>query len=275
MPNEEQQDQEDQRRLFFAFEVAAPWPEKCPKGRLLQSDQRHMTAAFIGRSDYSILQPLLSAMPLPGFKVGFAGFFNRIVFLPKAHPRVVAWHVEWLDEASGVNAYVHVLTDWLKEHGFNPDERAEFLPHVTLCRSPFSFHEWRDAFHKLPMGLTALHLYESVGGLQYKSLWKHQLLPPFEEIEHTADIAFKVHGESVSQIYRHAFCALAWKYPEILKHKEESWEVETVDDIVMKLNAITGKADAEAGCPFKAVSYHGEIQSCADGTLMWEMIVDV
>jgi RNA 2',3'-cyclic 3'-phosphodiesterase len=33
-------------------------------------------------------------------------------------------------------------------------------------------------------------------------------------------------------------------------------------------------SDVEVGCPFKAVSYHGEIHE-SNGLLQWEMIVDV
>ena len=38
----------DQKRLFFGFEVKAPWPQGLPKGRILKEDQRHITIAFLG-----------------------------------------------------------------------------------------------------------------------------------------------------------------------------------------------------------------------------------
>lgn len=265
----------DQRRLFFAFKVAAPWPEQLPKGRLVDSEQRHLTLAFLGEVDYGHLLRILPSIPLPSFKISLVGSFDRLLFLPKAHPRVVSFHVDWMEKSEVVGGYCKILVDWLRSRGFDPDVKDEFLPHVTLCRSPFSFHEWREVDFCLPLHLTGLHLYESVGGLQYRSIWEHAIGLPFIEIEHTADIAFKIYGETISQIYCHAFCALAWKFPQLLNYKPEDWDAESVDDIVKGLNIITAHIDAEGGCPFKAVSYHGDIESSTNGHLIWEMIVDV
>ena len=264
-----------QKRMFFAFEVSAPWPASYPHGRLLDERQRHLTAAFLGSADYAILQTILKEIPLPSFNIGMAGIFNQVIFLPKMHPRVAAWHVEWLDDALALQAYVRQLLDFLKARGFNPDDRGDFLPHVTICRSPFNFHEWRQAFQKLPMSIKVLHLYESLGDLQYRPLWSYPLMAPFEEIEHTADIAFKVRGKNVPQLFKHAFLALAYKHPELVKYRNIEWSAETIEDVIIQLNAIVSKADADTGCPFKAVSFHGEIETQPDGTLTWEMIVDV
>jgi hypothetical protein len=47
-----------------------------------------------------------------------------------------------------------------------------------------------------------------------------------------------------------------------------------IDEIVMQLNEIVSHADAELGCPFKAISYHGNLNKKA-AVWEWEMIVDV
>lgn len=214
-------------------------------------------------------------MPLPTFHVGFSGQFDKILFLPQAHPRVVAWQVSWFQKESPLQTYIYVLQEWLKENGFKTGGHKEFLPHVTLCRAPFDYATWKKEFHKLPLMLKSLHLYESLGQLQYKPIWSHLILPPFEELEHTADIAFKIRGETVDQIYWHALTAMAFKMPELLDYAIESPQIDTVDAIIMQLNAIISRADTALGCMFKAVSLHGEIDLQTDGTLEWEMIVDV
>lgn len=266
---------EKNKRLFFAFEVNAPWPKSLPKGRLLQEEQRHMTVAFLGQANYSKLLPFLPKIPLPPFKVGLTGEFDRLLFLPERHPRVAAWHVSWLDDGQLLAAYAHNLIDWLKGQNFNLDDRKEFLPHVTIGRAPFDFHAWRESFQKLPMLVRNLHLYESLGQLHYQPIWTQHLHAPFEELEHTADIAFKVRGETVSQIFLHAAAALAFKYPEMLKFKKDNVHISTIDDVIIELNRLISRTDATVGCPFKAVSFHGEIEQDPDETLTWEMIVDV
>lgn len=266
---------DDKKRLFFAFEISSPWPEVLPSGRLLQEEQRHMTAAFLGQTNYSPLQTILPKVPLPQLKVGLAGHFDKILFLPEGHPKVVAWHVSWLDDPAQLLVYVRTLIDWLKKEGFKPDDRRDFLPHVTVCRAPFEFSEWRHAFQKIPLIINSLKLYESIGQLHYQPLWSHCFKNPFEELDHIADIAFIIRGETIPQLYLHAFTALAFKFPELLAYRQESDQPQTVDEIVVALNRIIAAADSSIGCPLKAVSFHGEIGQEEGGILTWEMIVDV
>lgn len=264
----------EDKRLFFALEAEAPWWQKLPKGRLIKEDQRHLTVAFLGNIDFSLLKPHLSNCPIPGFQVGLTGVFDKVAFLPKNHPKVVAYHTS-LEDLPLLIAYVRTLGNWLNAHGFTPHEHKEFLPHITICRAPFDFQEWRQAFHQIPVVLKALHLYESAGGLQYTPIWTHHLHLPFEELDHTADVAFNIYGESLEQLFRHSFIALAFKDPELIKYWQKGGlDLKTIDDVIIALNQIVARADSAAGSPFKAVSFHGEVQK-ENGLLKWEMIVDV
>jgi RNA 2',3'-cyclic 3'-phosphodiesterase len=264
------------KRLFFAFEILAPWPENLPSGRILDSQIRHMTLAFIGQADYRKLQKLLPIIPKPPFNIGLTGQFSAPLFLPKKHPRVVAWQIAWLDDSFFLLAYQKQLISWLQSNGFKPDVRHEiFLPHVTLSRAPFNSKEWEETFTPLPLILGDLHLYESLGHLNYQPCWSYLIKKPFQEIAHTADIAFCIRGDSLEQIYNHAQIALAFKFPALTPFFKPSDKITHLDEVVILLNEILSKADQEVGLPFKAVSFHGEIEEETDGSLKWEMIVDV
>lgn len=262
------------KRLFFAFEILAPWPEKLPKGRLLDEDQRHLTLAFLGTSDYGKMTEAIKRFPYPPFRVGPAGYFNELVLLPPHHPRVAAWHVEWLDDPIPIELYRESLTAWLQNEGFDPDIREKFLWHATLCRAPFHPGDWRKAFSKIPLIVKALHLYESLGNSKYAPLWTYHFHLPFEEYEHTADIAFMIKGESLEEIKRHALTALAFKCPEMLSYRTTQRSIETIEEVIIDLNESIALADQSIGSPFKAVSFHGDLRE-EDGILEWEMIVDV
>lgn len=257
------------------MEVQAPWPEPLPAGRRLDERHRHMTVAFLGHTDYALLQSLLPQIPIPPFKVGLTAIFDQCLFFPDRHPHVVAWHVDWLEGWELLQDYQKKLIAWLQQGGFNPDVRKEFLPHVTLARSPFNPHPWKKTFVPLPMMTSSFQLYESVGNLRYEPVWSHPLAPPFVEIEHTADIAYQIHGESLEQMQLHALTALAFKCPDLVKHLEERPRPESLDDLIIHLNQCIAHVDSRRGCPFKAVSFHGDLKELENGFLRWEMIVDV
>lgn len=262
------------KRLFFGVEVLSPWPEHYPKGRLLDPAHRHMTLAFLGNVEYQKVADLLPSFPTPSFKVGLAGSFNKPLFLPERHPHVVAWHAEWLDDPQHFLEWQKTLSKWLKDHGFSINER-DFLPHVTVCRSPFYPREWKKAFSPLPYISKDIHLFESVGNLQYVPCWSVPIRSPFEEIEHTADIAFVVRAENIDQLHNHAQIALAFRFPKLLSFLQHHEKITSLEDSIIALNEIISRADGEIGCPYKAVSFHGELFQESDGTLKWEMIVDV
>jgi 2'-5' RNA ligase len=263
----------EQKRLFFGFEVSAPWPIELPHGKLLKEADRHMTLAFLGQMDYSSLMDKISLLPPLPFKVGLSGQFDKCLFLPEKHPHVVAWHMDWLGEEALINAYHQHFVQWLKNEGFNHDTR-ELMPHMTLCRTPFNVKQWEKSFLKLPFFLKNLHLYESLGHSNYSSCWSYPCLPSFEEIDHTADIAFLIHGEHLAQLHKNALIALAFKFPLLLEFHPSNKDFNSLDEIIISLNAVVAKADEAFGCPFKAISFHGEMKE-NENCLSWEMIVDV
>jgi len=263
------------KRLFFALEVDAPWPEKLPEARTIDKTDRHMTVAFLGETDYEMMSSLLPSIPSLPFRVGMSAHFDRCLFLPERHPHVVAWRVNLWEGSVAIEKYQEQLFAWLRSHNLPVDTRNRFLPHVTLCRSPFMVGEWKQDFIPIPLIIKNLHLYESLGNVKYKPCWTQPLIVPFEEIEHTADIAFRVSGETSLQLYRNAFAALSFKFPKLLEFFSNPNAIGDVDEIVMRLNEAICLADATHGCPFKAVSFHGEIIRAEDQTLKWEMIVDV
>lgn len=260
------------KRLFFACEVAAPWPLKHPPARLVDPASRHLTLAFLGDLPYPPLEAILPSFPVPGFKVGPTGYFDRCLFLPERHPHVVAWNVQW-DDAAPLLEFQQQLTAWLLSHGYAVDQRP-LLSHVTIARDPVHMEPWQKSFVALPMCVRGIHLYESVGNLVYQPIWSMPLLAPFQEISHTADLAFLIQAESIQGLQRHAQSALAFKYPPLLRYVKNAPLEANLDDIVIALNRLITACDSEIGCPLKAVSFHGDVR--VEGTIhQWEMIVDV
>jgi RNA 2',3'-cyclic 3'-phosphodiesterase len=61
----------------------------------------------------------------------------------------------------------------------------------------------------------------------------------------------------------------------LLPYFDETRIPEGIDQLVIALNQAVSQEDQERGCPFKAVSFHGEIHQEEGQLLTWEMIVDV
>lgn len=265
----------DFKRLFFALEIAAPWPQDLPQGRCLFEADRHLTLAFLGITDFSRIHSLLPSLPSPP-SMGLAGVFDSCLFLPLRHPHVVAWHIDWWDPSQALQEFQTKLIEWLGFHKIHCDMRErEFLPHVTICRQPFLARKWDQAFRPLPMMTSHFHLYESLGHSRYQPVWSYPIVAPFTEIEHTADIAFHIHGHTFEDLYRHAKIALAFKSPSFLPYLSGTLlHVSCIEEIVMDLNMRIGQADAEIGSPFKAVSFHDTLME-NNQMLTWQMIIDV
>jgi 2'-5' RNA ligase len=265
----------ENKRLFFGIEATSPWPHSFPHGRLIQEHNRHATLAFLGEADWNKLAPQLDKFPIPTFKAGLAGIFDKCLFLPKKHPHVVSWHIDFAETLNPLEIYQKTLSKWLNTLGFNVSEHeGNWLPHVTIARQPSELETWQSTFVPLPVIFKGIYLYQSVGNSNYHPLWSLPLTQPWDEIEHTADIAFVIRGESIQQIYRHAVLALAFKFPPLLLHLPNHSELANLDDVVILLNDAISLSDREVGCPFKAVSFHGELEKINE-ILHWEMIVDV
>ncbi len=263
----------DKKRFFFAAQIQAPWPQDYPPARMIPEETRHVTLAFLGEQSLSKLQELLPSVPLPPFRIAPAGIGKELLFLPPGSSRVAALSIEWLDSPSSLETYQHALSLWLQNHGYPMDQRS-FLSHVTISRAPFEKKAWEEHFTPLPLFVSAIHLYESVGHLEYRSLWNILLQLPFEEFEHTADIAFHIYGNSLQQLHQNAQLALAFKFPLLVEFFSSTLQ-EKLEEIIISLNEIVGLADAKYGCPFKAISFHGLVKEAEDNLLHWEMIVDV
>ncbi|MBS0629231.1 MAG: hypothetical protein JSS30_03285 [Verrucomicrobia bacterium] len=260
---------EGEKRLFFGFSIEEPWPHSYPRGRIIEENSRHLTLAFLGDVPFSRLRNALPQFPDPPVSLGPAGICDKLLFLT----RVVAQHVTWLVDDAPLLAFQQTVCQWLETLGY-PIDRRPLLPHITLARAPFVEKEWERWFEPLPCIVTGIHLYESIGNLTYHSLWEIPLTRPFEEIEHTADIAFHVKGKNPAELYLHAALALSFKYPPFLKFIETG-PVGDLNQVIKELNRMIAQCDLSTGCPFKAVSYHTKLKQCQEGFINWEMIVDV
>ncbi len=262
-------------RLFFCMEAVSPWPDEFPPGRVLSAPDRHLTLAFLGDADLDCLQQSLGDFLIPPFTIGLAAVFDRPIFLPPSSPRVAAWHIDWLEQKTEFLAFQKSLVLWLKERGFPVREnKGEYLSHVTLARQPFVISEWKKSFQKLPLYGKNIHLCESLGYSKYKVHWIYPILAPFDPIEHTADLAFLVRGKNLDQLHLHAQLALSFYFPPLI-HYFNFGAVASLEEIVSGMNGMVARADMEIGCPFKAVSFHGEIVQKENSMMEWEMIADV
>ncbi len=256
--------------IFFAAEICAAWPEEFPPGRILEEKNRHMTLVFLGSVDPAHLLPhllphlLQTEFPKPKFHIGLGGKTTGWVFLP----HVIAAKVEWISEHANLADYKKELETALKK------EKRPFFPHITIARNPFSTDEWENFPCDIPFYVSSIVLQESQGFSIYETLWSYPLIPPFEEIEHTADIAFLIRGLKVHDLELHAQLALAFKFPTLLPYIQKKNKPSSLDHVIANLNQMISKADQEIGTPLKAISYHAQIVQ-NENYLEWKMIVDV
>jgi RNA 2',3'-cyclic 3'-phosphodiesterase len=260
-------------RLFFGVSISAPWLEDLPKGRLIPEKMRHITLLFLGKCDKKKVLSLISILPKWTTSLAPCGIARDLLFFPEQNPRVVACDAKWLEGGDSLMQFQQELERVFVDRGFVQPSRRLFIPHITIARKPFEMHEWMQRFVPMPFFIRGIELYQSVGNLQYRSLWEESLHPPFEEIPHTADIAFKVYGESYAQLHRHAELALAFQFPSFVAYFTSQLQ-NSLEEIIMALNNAIAMLDEQIGSPWKAVSFHTKLETL-NHLLMWEMIVDV
>lgn len=242
-PRPEMEKQAETKRVFLAFEVHSPWPKILPQGRILKEEARHLTIAFIGDIHYASLENILNSFPPPKILVGMSGKFDHCLFLPKKKPNVVSWHIEWDDHHFDLAIYKQELINWLTEHQIPIKHYNEiFLPHVTLSRRPFQFHEWRKAFQVLPLYIKDIHLYESKSGLNYTPLWTWPLLAPFEVIKVHEGLILSIRGEKLTSLFKHCISAIAFFYPSILSKNSSPMQFQHFGELFPFLEKILKKA---------------------------------
>lgn len=239
----------DTKRLFFGFEVYAPWPEDLPDAKTLKAKHRHLTIAFLGDTSYKQVRSLIPKMPKPSFRVGPIAVSDACLCLPKRDPRVVTWHVAPFGKDT-ITEYQKEVSSFLGERGYPVDER-EFLKHITLGRSPFNKKEWKKSFRPLPLYLKNFHLYESFNDLRYEPIWTHDLLPPFEEVQ---EGLFHLHGESFQEVFLNSQIALAFKCPSLIPFLDPNYTVRNLHDGGIRLRSILNSA------------YEGRVTAIRDAT---------
>jgi RNA 2',3'-cyclic 3'-phosphodiesterase len=266
-------------RCFIGAEIHAPWLDTPLDGRIIAPIHRHLTLLFLGNISLDELFMHMDSFPKPSFVLAPSGILDRLLFLPKEdNCRVVAANVQGMNRE--IETFQEACALWFQSWhpNFSPHD---FLPHVTLARSPFDPKEWENSFSPLPFFIPAIHIYESIGNLTYHTLRSFPLIAPFEEFQHTADMAFYIRGRGVDEIFFHAQLALSFYVPNLLSFIDSRPSVQSLDEVIIALNDWLARADEEEGIPFKAVSFHGKMEKIyydnqnKHQLFQWEMIVDV
>lgn len=227
---------------FVGYGIEAPWPENVPSGQIVPPLSRHLTTLFFGKE-----KPQREVLTKPPFVLSPGGVIDGLLFLSK----VVAYSPSF----------------------FEPGITSVKLPHITVSRTTGQEELWEKQFYPIPFYLKDLNLYHTVGHLQYEKVETYPFIPPFEEIEHTADIAFMVRGRHVGELYRNGALALAFRVPTLSKWIFAELP-KSLEEVVTALNRLLYLLDVEEGSPLKAVSHAGFVEPKGD-FLEWEMIVDV
>jgi RNA 2',3'-cyclic 3'-phosphodiesterase len=260
------------KKVFFGFDIETLWVDIPKEKKMINEANRHVTVVFLGNLDIGEID--FNDLPKADFEIGPVGFFNKCLFLPPRHPRLVAYQIDFFEKDTLIKSFQKKLFEFFikKNIVIKPNN---FLPHVTICRNDFNKKVWEESFKFLPLFIKSLNFYESFKNSEYKTLWQKDFIKPFEEIEHTADIAFIIRGKNYTDLLYNSFIALAFKSLDLLLYIKELNKVESIDDVVIKLNEIITKAEIDGFyIPFKAVSFHAYIEK-KDDILNWEMIVDV
>lgn len=250
-------------RLFFAMQAKLPFFEM-PFGRSLLENDRHLTLTFLGERKKDEILSKMGNLALPFNLLSPSARCDQILFLSN----VVALNVKFLSHLDFVLSIKRDL-DLL----YQIDASEPWLPHITLARAPFDAKGYEELNVNLPALFTSFHLYESKGSLTYVPIWSFQFLEPFEIVSHTADLAFKIRGETFSDLFHSAALAISFQYPELFKFYEKK-ECTNLEEVIEKLNEFITVCDIEIGSEIKAVSHSSNIVH-QNKIYTWEMILDL
>jgi 2'-5' RNA ligase len=259
----------DTQRLFIGWECLLSSYSPIIHGRKI--DPAHLTLSFLGNISQKMMQQKLCNLPCFNEKISPCLLADGIIFLPENKPRVAALTFSHIPKV--ISEYQTHLSQWIASLGLSI-KQSPFFPHVSLIRQPFDEQEMLRWFVPQPVALQSIHLFESVGNLKYEKRATIPLLAPFEEIEHTADLAFIIRGQTMKELYDHAIMALAYKYPPILS-LHAPYTPQDLSDLIKNLNHLITRLDLDVGCPLKAVCYSGDIHAKDAKILEWKMIIDV
>lgn len=260
-------------RLFFGFEVLAPWQDPLPQGRILEESSRHITLAFLGEHPLPSLIDQTSSLPQFSAPFGFGGIFDAPLFLPERRANVVAYHAVW-ERDEKVTEFKNDLLLWLESLKIFPRKWDNALWHLTMARAPLDKKHWKTTFTPIPFILKGFHLYQSHPDLRYEKKLSFSFPPPFYEVEHTKDTTFHIIGEDFQALAFHAKIALGFRFPKLTRYISFQKKEESQEELIGELNRAIQNAKIAEGVPLKAVSYHGELIEM-NGGLFWEMMCDV
>jgi len=265
----------NKKKVFFGFEIETFWIDIPKEKKNISEKNRHITLLFLGENDITKINNLLDILPSCNFEIGLVGFFKKCLFLPLKKPKLIAYQVDFFEKNEIVENFQKQLFEFFKKKNFQIKQNNKFLPHVTICRNDFNIEVWKSSFKFLPLYIKSFNFYESLGHGEYNTLWKKDFIKPFEEIKHTADIAFNIKGKTYTDLLYNGFIALCFKSLAFLSYYKELKKVDSVDDVIINLNDIVTNAEIDGmHMPFKAISFHANIEK-KDEILNWEMIVDV
>ncbi len=266
-------DEKKTNRLFIGASVVAIWPDTFLSNEIIKEENRHLTILFLGGQDQNAKNILMN-FPKPKSTLSPIGIFSKYVGLPKRSPHLVALEGEIIT-GMNIEDYRNNISRWSEMQGIEfKKAKRPFYPHLTICRKHPDIFKWESSIIKIPFYIDGINLYQSLGNSEYEKLKIYPFVPAFEQIHHTADIAFLIRGESLQNIFINAQIALAFSYPDILGFLETDIEISSQDQVIMELNKIISNIDIKIGSPFKAVSFHGSFTQQL-GYTQWEMIVDV
>ncbi len=256
----------DEKRLFFGFEVHAPWPDSLPEAKTLKAKHRYMTLLYLGDTSYKKIRGLIPKMPNPSFQVGPLGISDASLCLPKRHPDVITWHVEPFG-SDPVAHYQDEVTDFFIKNGYEIEEKKQ-IKHITLGRSATLKKVAKKTFRPLPLYFSNFHLYESLKGGHYDPIWTLDLLPPFEEVDKGY---FTLYGESFQQIFLNAQIALAFKFPDLVPFLDPFYKVRNLHDGGIRLTTIINTAYREAKVPIESAFFPDDGKK-EKRILTWDLI---